>query len=433
MTARIIRGRTLTFLRRPQGRDDPASFRFVEDGALLVDSGMIFAHEDYAALRKAHPGVPVIDHRPNLILPGFIDPHIHFPQMQVIASFGTRLIEWLNTYTFPEEARFADTAHADRIAGKLFDTLIAHGTTTAAAYCTSHPQSVDAFFEAAATRNMRMIGGKVLMDRNAIPALHDTPERAYDETMALAAKWHGKGRAHYCITPRFAITSTPEQLQIAGALVAALPDAYVQTHLGETPEEIAYTMSLYPGDVDYTGIYERFGLLGRKTLLGHCIHLTEREVDVIAGTGSVAVSCPTSNLFLGSGLFPRQRLLDAGARIALATDIGGGTSYSMLRTLDEFYKVLQLNREIHDPLNAIFQITRGNAESLGLEDRIGTLEAGTEADLVVLDAGATPEAALRMERVRDLADALFILQTLGDDRSIVQTYVAGVPMKTLAG
>jgi guanine deaminase len=425
----LIRGRTLTFRHRPHGLEDDGSFDYREDGALLVNDGQIVAHDDYPSLRKAHPEAPVIDHRPHLIVPGFIDPHLHFPQMQVIASFGARLIEWLNTYTFPEEARFADKAHADRIAGRLFDTLIAHGTTTAAAYCTSHPQSVDAFFEAATLRNMRMIGGKVLMDRNAIPALHDTPRRAFEETLALARKWHGVGRLHYAITPRFAITSTPEQLEAAGALVQALPDAYVQTHLGETPEEIAFTMSLHPGDVDYTGIYERHGLLGRKTLLGHCIHLTDREVEVIAATGAVAVSCPTSNLFLGSGLFPRRRLLDAGVNIALATDIGGGTSYSMLRTLDEFYKVLQLNREIHDPLSAFFQITRGNAESLGLEGRIGTLEAGTEADIVVLDARAAPEAALRMERAAKLHEELFILQTLGGAHSVVETYVAGRPMK----
>jgi guanine deaminase len=429
MTARLLRGRTLTFRHRPFGRDDEASFDFREDGGLLIEDGVIAAHDDYAILRKAHPDAVVTDHRPHLILPGFIDPHIHFPQMQVIASFGTRLIEWLNTYTFPEESRFSDKAHADRIAARLMETLIAHGTTTAAAYCTSHPQSVDAFFEAAGLRNMRMIGGKVLMDRNAVPALHDTPGRAHDETLALAGKWHGAGRALYCITPRFAITSSPAQLEVAGALVRALPDCHVQTHLGETPEEIAYTMSLYPDDADYTGIYERHGLLGPKTLLGHCIHLTDREVDVISATGSIAVSCPTSNLFLGSGLFPRRRLLDAGARIALATDIGGGTSYSMLRTLDEFYKVLQLNREVHDPLNAFFQITRGNAESLGLDDRIGTLEPGTEADIVVLDAAAAPEAALRMERVTRLWEELFVLQTLGGAHSVVETYVAGIPMK----
>ena len=276
---------------------------------------------------------------------------------------------------------------------------------------------------------MRMIAGKVLMDRNAPDGLLDTPKSAYDDTLALAAKWHNRGRALYAITPRFAITSTPEQMEAAQALVKALPDCYVQTHLGETPEEIAFATSLFPNAPDYTGIYESYGLLGEKTLLGHCIHLTDREVEVIAETQSVAVSCPTSNLFLGSGLFPRQRLLGHNIRIGLATDIGGGTSYSMLRTLDEFYKVLQLGREVHDPLNAFYQITLGNAASLGLADKIGTLDAGTEADIVVLNAGATPPMGLRMERVSTLAEELFILQTMGDDRSVVETYVAGVAMK----
>jgi guanine deaminase len=425
----LLRGRTLSFHHRPHGLGDAASYTYREDGGLLIKDGLIMAGADYSDLAKAFPGVETIDHRPHLLLPGFIDPHLHFPQMQVIASFGTRLIEWLNTYTFPEEMRFAVKAHGDRIADQLFTALIANGTTTAAAYCTSHSNSVDAFFEAAETRNMRMIAGKVLMDRNAPDGLLDTPKSAHDDTLQLAAHWHNKGRALYAITPRFAITSTPEQLEVAQSLVEALPGCYVQTHLGETPEEIAFATSLFPQAPDYTGIYEHYGLLGEKTLLGHCIHLTEREVEVIAATRSVAVSCPTSNLFLGSGLFARQRLLDHQVRIALATDIGGGTSYSMLRTLDEFYKVLQLGRQVHDPLNAFFQITRGNAESLGLEGKIGTLEAGTEADIVVLDAKATPPMALRMERVSSLWEELFILQTLGDDRSVVQTYVAGTAMK----
>ncbi len=426
---RILRGRTLSFYRRPEGLHDTASYNYREDGALLIDNGIIIAAGEFAALAKANPDVVVTDHRPHLIMPGFIDPHLHFPQMQVIASFGTRLIEWLNTYTFPEEMRFSNKPHGDRIAAQLFDTLIANGTTTAAAYCTSHPNSVDAFFEAAAARNMRMIGGKVLMDRNAPDGLLDTPKSAHDHSLALAAKWHGKGRALYAVTPRFAITSTPEQMEVAQALMQALPDCYVQTHLCETPEEIAFATSLFPDAPDYTGIYEQYGLLGSKSLLGHCIHLTDREVEVIAGTKSVAVSCPTSNLFLGSGLFPRQRFLNSDVRIALATDIGGGTSYSMLRTLDEFYKVLQLGREVHDPLNAFYQITRGNAEALGLADKIGTLETGTEADIVVLNASATPPMALRMERVSTLAEELFVLQTMGDDRSVVETYVAGVGMK----
>ncbi|MGL4406209.1 MAG: guanine deaminase [Notoacmeibacter sp.] len=429
---RILRGRTLSFHRRPEGLNDHACHTYREDGALLVDGGMIIAEDDYSAISKTNPQVEVTNHHPHLIMAGFIDPHLHFPQMQVIASFGTRLIEWLNTYTFPEEMRFSDKVHADRIAYQLFATLIANGTTTAAAYCTSHPNSVDAFFEAATARNMRMIGGKVLMDRNAPAGLLDTPNSAHDDTLALAARWHGKGRAHYCITPRFAITSTQEQMEVAQTLVQKLPDCYLQTHLGETPEEIAFSLSLYPGATDYAGIYESYGLLGPKTLLGHCIHLTDREVDVIAATKSIAVSCPTSNLFLGSGLFPRQRLLDHNVRIALATDIGGGTSYSMLQTLDEFYKVLQLGREVHDPLNAFYQITLGNAQSLGLADKIGTLEPGTEADIVVLNANATAPMALRMERASNLNEELFVLQTLGDDRAVVETYVAGKPLKQKA-
>lgn len=427
---KLLRGRTLSFLRRPSGLNDTGSYVYRHDGGLLINRGLIIAEGEYFDLAKANPDVPVTDHRPHLLVPGFIDPHLHFPQMQVIASFGTRLIEWLNTYTFPEEMRFSDKAHGDRIADHLFTTLIANGTTTAAAYCTSHLNSVDAFFEAAEKRNLRMIAGKVLMDRNAPEGLLDTPKSAHDDTLALAKKWHLKGRAHYAITPRFAITSTPSQMEVAQSLAVSLPSCYIQTHLGETPEEIDFATSLFPDAPDYTGIYERYGLLGPNTLLGHCIHLTDREVEAISGSQSVAVSCPTSNLFLGSGLFPRKRLLDKNVQIALATDIGGGTSYSMLKTLDEFYKVLQLGREVHDPLNAFYQITRGNADSLGLTEKIGTLESGTEADIVVLNANATLPMALRMERVSSLAEELFILQTLGDDRAVVETYVAGKPMKT---
>ena len=429
MTRLVLRGRTVSFLRRPESVDDMDAVVFEQDGAILIEDGMIVASGAWTSVQDQIGDAKIIDHRPSLILPGFIDPHLHFPQMQVIGSFGTRLIEWLNTYTFPEEMRFSDRAHAARIADKLFDVLIANGTTTAAAYCTSNPTSVEAFFTAAEARNLRMIGGKVLMDRNAPDGLCDTPQSAHDDTLRLAEKWHGRGRALYAITPRFAITSTPEQMEVARALVQRLPDAYLQTHLGETPEEIAFATSLYPDARDYTGIYEDYGLLGPKALLGHCIHLTDREVGVLAETGSVAVSCPTSNMFLGSGLFRRQRLLDSGVNIALATDIGGGTSYSMLRTLDEFYKVLQLNREVLNPLASFDQITRGNAEALGLRDRIGTLEPGTEADIVVLDATARPEMALRLERVNTLAEELFLLQTLGDDRVVRETYVAGKPMK----
>jgi guanine deaminase len=425
----VLRGRVLTFTDEPRGRDDTSSYRYIEDGAVVIGGdGRIIMIGEFKPEAAAHH--KVIDHRPHLILPGFIDPHIHFPQMQVIASYAANLLEWLNTYTFIEEQKFGDDVHATRIASRFFDELIRHGTTTAAAYCSVHPQSVDAFFGEAARRDMLMVGGKVMMDRNAPEALRDTPQRGYDETKAGIAKWHGKGRAHYAITPRFAITSSHEQLEMAEALAREFPDLHIQTHVDENLAEVQFARELYPNLPDYLGIYERYHLLGPKTLLGHCIHLTHRECEVLASTRSVAVWCPTSNLFIGSGLFDHDRLREHGARIAVATDVGGGTSYSMLRTLDEGYKVLQLRQQRLDPLRSFYMMTLGNARAMSLDDRIGSLLAGRDADLVVLDSRATPQMALRMEAVDSLANELFLLQTCGDDRAVVETYVMGKPMKS---
>jgi guanine deaminase len=424
----VLRGRVLTFLREPESLDDVASYRYIEDGAVVIGGGKIIMVGEFNPKAAAHH--TVVDHRPHLIMPGFIDPHIHFPQMQVIGSYAGSLLEWLNTYTFVEEQRFADGGHAARIASRFLDELIRHGTTTAAAYCSVHPQSVDAFFREVIKRDMLMLGGKVMMDRNAPEALCDTPQSGYDETKAGIAAWHGKGRAHYVITPRFAITSSPEQMEMAEALAREFPDLHIQTHVDENLAEVAFARELYPNLRDYVGIYERYHLLGPKTLLGHCIHLTDREVEVIAATESVAVWCPTSNLFIGSGLFNHDRLAAAGARIAVATDVGGGSSYSMLRTLDEGYKVMQLQGQRLNPLRSFYMITLGNSRALGLEGRIGSLAAGADADLVVLDARATPQMALRMEAVDTLANELFLLQTCGDDRAVVETYVAGKAMKT---
>ncbi|MEO8757745.1 MAG: guanine deaminase [Devosia sp.] len=428
----VLRGRVLTFLDAPQGRDDSSSYRYIEDGAVVIGpDGKIIMVGEFNAKAAAHHRV--IDHRPNLIMPGFIDPHIHFPQMQVIASYAANLLEWLNTYTFVEEQKFGDVAHAERIASKFFDELIRHGTTTAAAYCSVHPQSVDAFFGEAAKRDMLMIGGKVMMDRNAPAALCDTPQSSYDDSKRLLEKWHGKGRAHYAITPRFAITSSPEQMEMAEALAREFPDNHIQTHVDENVAEIQLARELFPNLPDYVGIYERYHLLGPRTLLGHCIHLTHRECEVLAETQSVAVWCPTSNLFIGSGLFDRDRLAEHGARIAVATDVGGGTSYSMLRTLDEGYKVLQLRGQRLDPLTSFYMMTLGNARALSLEGRIGSLTPGADADVVVLDARATPQMALRMDAVDSLANELFLLQTCGDDRAVVEIYVMGKAMKSALG
>jgi guanine deaminase len=425
---KVLRGRVLSFIDEPQAIDDTKSYRYIEDGAVVIGGGKIIMVGAFNPKAAAHH--EVIDHRGKLILPGLIDPHIHFPQMQVIGSYAANLLEWLNTYTFVEEQRFADEAHSVRIAGRFLDELIRHGTTTAAAYCTIHPTSVDAFFAEAAKRDMLMVGGKVMMDRNAPEALRDTPQSSYDESKALLGKWHGRGRAHYAITPRFAITSTHEQMEMAEALAREHPDVHIQTHVDENLAEVAFAKELFPNLPDYLGIYERYHLLGPKTLLGHCIHLTHREVEILASTRSVAVWCPTSNLFIGSGLFDHDRLHAHGARIAVATDVGGGSSYSMLRTLDEGYKVLQLRGQRLNPLRSFYMMTLGNARAMSLEDRIGTIEAGRDADLVVLDACATPQMALRMEAVDTLANELFLLQTCGDDRAVVETYVAGKPMKS---
>lgn len=425
----LLRGRTLTFHRRPVDGDDRQAYNYDSDGALLIEDGKIIAHGPFDALKMAHPDSDIVDHRPHLILPGFIDPHIHYPQMQVVGSYAGSLLEWLNKYTFIEEQRFADEAHAHRIADLFMNELIRYGTTTAVTFCSVHPHSADAFFQAAAKRNMCMAGGKVMMDREAPDALTDTAEASYDDTKALIERWHGKGRATYAITPRFAITSTPEQLDAAGTLAREHPTCLIQSHLSENDGEIARVAELYPDDEDYTAVYERFGLLNERALYGHCIHLKPRERAAMAEAGAVAVSCPTSNLFLGSGLFRHRVLQEDGIRIAYATDIGGGTSYSMLRTMDVGYKVGQLQGDRMHPLQTFFAMTLGNAQAIGMEANIGTLDAGTDADIVVLNAAAMPASALKMERVETLEEELFLMQTLADNRMIAETYVAGVPLK----
>ncbi len=424
----LLRGRTLTFVREPSGIDDQASYRFSEDGGVLIDKGRIVATGDFSPLRSGIGATAeVVDHRPHLILPGFIDAHVHMPQMQVIASYGAELLDWLNNYTFPGETKFRDAQHGRRIARLFLDQMVSQGTTTVAAYCTVHKASAEALFAEALSRDMRIVAGKCLMDRNAPEDLRDTAKSGYDDTKALIAEWHGRGRLHYAITPRFAITSSDEQMAATGALAQEFPDLHIQTHLSENRAEIEFTQQLFPWSKDYTDVYERFGLLGRRTLFGHCIHLSEREADALSDSGSVAIFCPTSNLFLGSGLFDyhRYRRRAKPLRIATASDVGGGTNYSMLRTMDEGYKVIALQGEKLNPLASFWQMTLGNAEALSLEAHVGTLEPGTDADVVVLDSRATPGMALRMETIETLAEELFLLQTLGDDRAVSAVYVAG--------
>lgn len=437
VTARAIRGRLLTFT------DDPATagtgaHRYIEDGLILIDAeGKITdVGEASALLAKLPDGVPVDHHPDKLILPGFIDTHVHYSQTQVIASYGAQLLDWLQTYTFVEEQKFSDPAHAKRVAGFFLDELARNGTTTASVYCTVHPASVDAFFEEAQARNMLMLAGKVLMDRGAPPGLLDTPQSAYDDSAALIDRWHGRGRQLYAVTPRFAITSTEAQLEMAGALMAEHPGIHMQTHLSENLDEIAAVRSLFPSAKSYTDVYDRFGLLGPASLFGHCIHLGEDERARLSETGSVAVFCPTSNLFIGSGLFDLEAARNPAypLRTGVATDVGGGTSYSMLRTAAEGYKVLQLKGTNLPALEAFYMITLGNARTLGLDGSIGALAPGRHADIVVLDPRATPAMAHRAETVEgSLEEELFILMTLGDDRAVSATYVAGKRLHTTDG
>jgi guanine deaminase len=428
VSLRAIRGRLLTFLRAPRGAGDAQSYRYIDDGIILVKDGRIEQVGQADELTAMLPAAtPVEHHADALILPGFIDPHIHYPQTQVIASYGAQLLEWLEKYTFVEEQKFADPGHAARNAEFFLDELARNGTTTALAYCTAHPGSADALFAAAHKRNAGMIAGNAIMNRNGPPGLLAPANTAIADSRDLIHRWHGTGRQRYAVTPRFAITSTDEQLAAAGALLEEFPTVLMQTHLDENLGEIATVKRLFPDDPSYTAVYGRFGLLGRRSLFGHCIHLGDDEVALLRDTQSVAVFCPTSNLFIGSGLFDYDRLAAAGVRVALATDVGGGTSYSMLRTAAEAYKVMQLQGQNLPALSAFDLMTRGNAAALGLETEIGAIAPGAFADLVVLDACATPAMAHRMEVARDLEEELFVLMTMGDDRAVRQTYIAGRP------
>jgi guanine deaminase len=425
---RAIRGRLLSFLRAPRGAGDAQSYRYIDDGVVLVKDGRVEAVGPANELAARIPaGAPVEHHADALIIPGFIDPHIHFPQTQVIASYGAQLLEWLEKYTFVEEQKFADPAHAARNAEFFLDELMRNGTTTALAYCTAHPASAEALFSAAHRRNVGIVAGNAVMNRDGPPGLLAPAATAIADSRDLIRRWHGTGRQRYAVTPRFAITSTDDQLAELGALLKEFPTVLMQTHLDENRNEIATIKRLFPTDPSYTAVYARFGLLGPRSLMGHCIHLEDSEVALLRDTRSVAVFCPTSNLFIGSGLFDHDRLSKAGVRIALATDVGGGTSYSMLRTAAEAYKVMQLQGQNLPALVAFDLMTRGNATTLGLENEIGSIAPGLYADLVVLDARATPAMAHRMETIRNLEEELFVLMTMGDDRAVRQTYIAGAP------
>lgn len=402
-------------------------------GGVVIRGGMIEAVGNADALRDAHPRAMVSDYGDALILPGFIDPHVHYPQTGIIASWGKRLIDWLNTYTFPEETRFGDANYAAEIATRFFDLSLGHGTTTVASFCTIHPESVDAFFTEATARGVRAVAGKTCMDRNAPDGLKDDARAAYDDSKRLLKRWHGKGRLSYAITPRFSPTSTREQLDALGALWAEHPNCLMQTHLSEQTDEVAWVAELFPDARDYLDTYEQSGLLRPGALLGHAIHLTDREKARLAEVDAALVHCPTSNTFIGSGLFDMDRCLATSQIVGLATDTGGGSSFSMLRTMAAAYEVAQLSERALHPRELLWLATTGSARALRMDDRIGRLEAGYEADIVVLDLASTPAIAQRAARAEDIWEAVFPTIMMGDDRAIRDVRVAGRPALPAAG
>lgn len=423
----LLTGQTLSFSADPFGVPHAEACTLRRQGGVLVDAGRIADVGEADALRRAHPQAEVVSYGDDLICAGFVDAHVHYPQTAMIASWGLRLIDWLNTYTFPEEARFADPAYAADIAGRYLDLTAAHGTTTMASFCTIHPGSVEAFFTEAQNRGQCVVAGKTCMDRNAPDFLRDTAQSAYDDSKAQLERWHGTDRLHYAITPRFSPTSTPEQLAAMGALWAEHPDCLMQTHLSEQTDEIAWVRSLYPEARDYLDTYEAHGLLGGRGLYGHAIHLEEREIDRLHEVGAALIHCPTSNTFIGSGLFRTAALKARGLSVGLATDTGGGSSFSMLRTMAAAYEIGQL---VGTPLHAaqlIWLATQGSARALHLDDEIGNLAPGMAADLVVLDLASTPAIAQRQAEAEDLWEALFPTIMMGDDRAVRATWINGRP------
>ena len=425
MMKQLLLGQTLHFVGDPFEQDWSDVAHVDTAGGVLIENGRIVAVENAASLRSKNPDAVITDYGDDLICSGFVDAHMHYPQTGIIASWGKQLIDWLNTYTFPEETRFGNRDFADRMAAMTLDLALAHGTTTLASYCTIHPESVDAFFEAAATRNMAVVAGKTCMDRNAPETLKDTAQLAYDQSKVLLEKWHGVNRARYAITPRFSPTSTPEQLRALGELWAEYPDVLMQTHMSEQVPEIAWVRELFPQARDYLDTYEELGLLGENALYGHCIHLEAREVDRLSDVGAATVHCPTSNAFIGSGLFDLIGLKKKSIRTGLATDTGGGSSFSMLRTMAAAYEIGQLNGNVLHPSQLFWLATEGSASTLQLSGQIGHLGAGADADITVLNLKSTAAIEQRASRAEDVWDAIFPTVMMGDDRAIRDVWVSG--------
>lgn len=429
-TVAAHRGDLLHFLSDPGLTDDRHSYDFIEDGVLLVNDGLIAGVGPATSmLSSLSADVPVIEHPNRILMPGFIDTHIHYPQTDVIGAGGRNLLDWLERYTFPAEARFGDREHARGTAEFFLDELIRNGTTTALVFCTVHRTSVDAFFEVAAHRNLRMIAGKVLMDRNCPDSLRESPFDGERDSRELLATWHNHGRLLYAITPRFAPTSSAAQLESISRLAQRFPDAYIQSHVAENRDEVNWVRQLFPGVRSYLDVYDRYGLVRERSVYAHCIHLDQTDRLCMSQAGAAAAFCPSSNLYLGSGLFDIAAADAVGMRFSIATDVGGGNSFNMLRTMCDAYKVAQLSGQSLSALRAFYLTTLGAARSLALQDRIGSFRVGCEADFIALDLAPSPLIERRMAQSHTLSEKLLILMTLGDDRAIAQTYVLGRRMK----
>lgn len=404
-----------------------ADLQSFADGALVIDNGKIADIGDFSKLSAQYTNAEIIDYRGNIIIPGLIDTHLHFPQTEIIASYGEQLLSWLDNFTFPTERRFEDEDLAARMAEVFLTECLKNGTTTGLVYSSVHKVSVEALFNAASARNMLTVAGKVCMDRHCPEWLQDTPESAQRDSADLIDQWHGKGRNYYALTPRFAPTSTREQMAALGELAQQYNDVFIQTHLSENHDEIAWVKNLYPECEDYLAVYEKYHMLRPRAVYGHCIHLSDSEWRRMADSGAVAAFCPTSNLFLGSGLFDMAKADAFGVPVTLASDVGGGTSFNLLKTLGEAYKICQLRHYNLSSLQGFYMLTQGAAVSLGLSDKIGNLNPGSDADFVVINPRFDPLTQLRIGTDSNCEDTLFALTMLGDDRATVATYVAGQP------
>ena len=421
---RAYRARILHLVADPAEAGD-AALHYYEDGVLWIQNGHVHAVGPADEILPLPYQVSVREYPNHLIIPGFIDAHVHYPQTGMIASYGEQLLNWLNAYTFPTEAAFGHAEHARHIAEVFLDELLRNGTTTALVFGTVHPQSVDAFFAAAKERGLRMIAGKVLMDRNAPDELLDTAQTGYEQSKKLIERWHGVDRLQYAVTPRFAPTSTPEQLKLAGQLLKEYPDLYLHTHLAENHGEVKWVKELFPTAKHYLDVYEQAGLVGPRSVFAHGVHLCEEQCERLAQAKATVAHCPTSNLFLGSGLMDLARLRQHGVGVALGTDVGAGTSFSLFKTMDEAYKIQQLRGQKLDPMQAFYFATLGSATALKLDHCIGNLLPGKEADFSILDLDATPLLTFRLQQCRDVRQLLFVLNTLGDDRLVQATYALG--------